>query len=211
MEKITCEVISDLLPLYCDGVCSQDSRRLVQEHLEDCPGCRELLRQMKEECLLPDGEERKKEAAVKELASVWKKTVKRYFMRGVLITLCACTLLGGGFWLLTRLWQIMVPVERMEFSVEAVTEQSVEISLQVLDGKKVLSQSQRITEDGKYYILMKRGVIATENGAGENWESTVSISRTGTLESGEKIPIREIYYGTEGNCILIWKADEQQH
>ena len=77
MEKITCEVISDLLPLYCDGVCSQDSCRLVQEHLEDCPGCRELLRQMKEECLLPDGEERKKEAAVKELASVWKKTVKR--------------------------------------------------------------------------------------------------------------------------------------
>ena len=30
MEKITCEVIADLLPLYCDEVCSQDSRRLVR-------------------------------------------------------------------------------------------------------------------------------------------------------------------------------------
>lgn len=210
MEKISCEVISDLLPLYYDEVCTQDSRRLVQEHLEDCSGCRELLRQMKEDCLLPDGEERKKEAAVKDLASVWKKTVKRYFMWGILIALCACALLGGGFWSMTRLWQVMVPADRMEFSVEAVTEQFVEISLRVLDDKKVLSQSQRITEDGRYYIIIKRGVIATKNGAGENWESRVSISRTGTLKSGEKIPIKEIYYGTEDDCILIWKADGQQ-
>lgn len=210
MEKISCEIISDLLPLYCDEVCSQDSRRLVQEHLEGCPGCFALLEQMKKECILPDGEEMKKEAAMKELASVWKKTMKRYFVRGVLITLCVCALLCGGFWSLTRLLQVMVPADRMEIRVGTVTEQSVEISLRVLDDKKVLSQSQLITEDGKYYIFIKQGIIATKNGAGENWESKVSISRTGTLESGEKIPIREIYYGTEDDCILIWRAAARQ-
>lgn len=208
MEKITCEVIADLLPLYCDEVCSQDSRRLVQEHLKGCPRCSELLRQMRKECLLPDAQEQKQEAVVKKMAAVWKKTVKGYFIRGVLITLCACALLGGGFWFLTRVFQVMVSPEKMEISVETVTEQSVEVSLRTRDDRKVLSQSQWVTEEGRYYILIKRGVIATKNGSGESWESTVSISRTGTLESGEKIPITEIYYGTEDDCILIWQADE---
>ncbi|MDE7298812.1 MAG: zf-HC2 domain-containing protein [Lachnospiraceae bacterium] len=208
MEKISCEIISDLLPLYCDEVCSQDSRRLVEEHLKGCPGCCELLRQIKKEYLLPDAEEQEHEAVVKDLAAVWKKTVKGYFVRGMLIALCACALLGGGFWSLTRLFQVVVPAERLQISVEAATEQSVVISLRVTDGKRVLSQSHRITEDGKYYILIKRGVIATENGAGENWENTVSISRTGILESGEKVSITEIYYGTEDDNILVWQAVE---
>ena len=86
---------------------------------------------------------------------------------------------------------------------EPVTVQSVEISLRAMDDKKVLSQSHVITEDGRYYILVKRGVIVTKNGVGGNWESTITISLTGTLESGEKIPIREIYYGTENDCMLI--------
>ena len=31
-----CEVIRDLLPLYSDGVCSEESRRLTEEHLAQC-------------------------------------------------------------------------------------------------------------------------------------------------------------------------------
>ena len=50
MEKITCDVIQDILPLYCDDVCSKDSRELVEKHLEDCAGCSELLGKLKQEC-----------------------------------------------------------------------------------------------------------------------------------------------------------------
>ena len=28
-----CEIIRDLIPLYLDKVCSEDSRKLVEEHL----------------------------------------------------------------------------------------------------------------------------------------------------------------------------------
>lgn len=41
--KISCEVVADLLPLYHDGVCSQSSKKLVAEHLEECESCRVLL------------------------------------------------------------------------------------------------------------------------------------------------------------------------
>ena len=39
---MTCEVIRDLLPLYADGVASQESRALVEEHIRTCDECRAL-------------------------------------------------------------------------------------------------------------------------------------------------------------------------
>ena len=41
--KISCDVATDLLPLYHDGVCSQSTKKLVAEHLEECEPCRNLL------------------------------------------------------------------------------------------------------------------------------------------------------------------------
>ena len=34
-----CEIIRDLIPLYLDKVCSEDSRKLVEEHLAECSEC----------------------------------------------------------------------------------------------------------------------------------------------------------------------------
>ena len=41
--KTDCEVIRDLLPLYADNACSVKSRAMVEEHLQECPDCRELV------------------------------------------------------------------------------------------------------------------------------------------------------------------------
>ena len=41
MANVTCDIIKDLLPLYVDGVISEDSRKLVDEHLESCSECKE--------------------------------------------------------------------------------------------------------------------------------------------------------------------------
>lgn len=36
-------MISDLLPLYKDDICSESSRKAVDEHIAECPSCRKLL------------------------------------------------------------------------------------------------------------------------------------------------------------------------
>ena len=46
--KISCRIIEDLLPLYADDVCSQDSRKLVNEHLVECPACLMKLKTMQD-------------------------------------------------------------------------------------------------------------------------------------------------------------------
>lgn len=207
MEKITCDVIQDILPLYCDDVCSKDSRELVKKHLEGCQECSELLEKMKKECVLADKEEQGHETVVKEMAATWRRSIKRSFVYGVLIMLCICGILTGSYLALTRLILVTIPADRMEITVENVTEQYVELSLKSKDGKKVFGSSSQITADGKYYIVMERGVIATENGIGENWEGTFTISRSGYLASGERVPVTEIYYGTGKDSVLIWEAD----
>ena len=43
-----CNVIKDLLPLYVDECCSEESVRLVAEHLDVCESCRKMYDQMRE-------------------------------------------------------------------------------------------------------------------------------------------------------------------
>lgn len=52
--KYECAMITDLLPLYADGVCSEESKKAVEAHLLECEGCRNALGQMRAE--IPDGD-----------------------------------------------------------------------------------------------------------------------------------------------------------
>jgi len=43
---MTCQIIRDLLPLYMDECCSEESAKLVAAHLEGCPECRRISEAM---------------------------------------------------------------------------------------------------------------------------------------------------------------------
>ena len=43
---MNCEIVRDLLPLYADGLCSEESRRAVEEHLKSCEACRSFYEAM---------------------------------------------------------------------------------------------------------------------------------------------------------------------
>lgn len=49
MDKMNCNVIGDLLPLYADDVVSEDTKALVEEHLAECAECKETLNTIKNE------------------------------------------------------------------------------------------------------------------------------------------------------------------
>lgn len=46
--KLNCEIIKDLLPLYNDNVCSEESKAAVEEHLKECEPCRTELSKIKD-------------------------------------------------------------------------------------------------------------------------------------------------------------------
>ena len=48
MAKVTCDIVKDLLPLYVDGVLSEDSTKLVDEHIESCLECKDYYNQLRD-------------------------------------------------------------------------------------------------------------------------------------------------------------------
>ncbi len=88
--NISCEIIKDLLPLYHDGVCSSESKAMVEEHLTHCSSCKAELQAMDEVLLIDSPEQNLKEAdAVKSLSKQWKKGMLVSLLKGVLFTLLA--------------------------------------------------------------------------------------------------------------------------
>ena len=47
MNKLSCGIVWDLLPLYCDGACGEESVSAVEEHLAECEQCRKRYAEMK--------------------------------------------------------------------------------------------------------------------------------------------------------------------
>lgn len=45
-NKYSCGLVRDLIPLYRDGVCGEESRVIVEEHLRECGECREMSRRL---------------------------------------------------------------------------------------------------------------------------------------------------------------------
>lgn len=44
--KLSCKIAEDLLPLYLDDSCSEDSRAALEQHLKECPSCRAKMARM---------------------------------------------------------------------------------------------------------------------------------------------------------------------
>lgn len=91
-DKMTCEVVQDLLPLYVDGACTEGSRRLVEEHVKTCESCKKQLGEMGRpiEALLAEPEQEKTETE-RMLAEALKK-MRRNYKR--VIAICLAVLLA---------------------------------------------------------------------------------------------------------------------
>lgn len=103
--KLSCEIIRDLLPLYCDRACSRDSANAVEEHLQDCKSCQAEFRRMKAEDNIPHTEQNKKEATrVAAFAEFLAETKKREKKKGAALGLSVSLgLILAAFYLLPLL------------------------------------------------------------------------------------------------------------
>ena len=86
---MNCNIIRDLLPLYCDGVCSEETIKTVGEHLAVCPACRNLLDEMRQEPLVPEAIQMQTQEDVKVLQGVKRKFSLRRRLSVLAVALAA--------------------------------------------------------------------------------------------------------------------------
>lgn len=89
--KYPCYMIQDLLPLYLDGVCSEESKKAVEQHLSECSACKKLYDAMRE----ADGIDRDTYNPERELqkAASFRAVKKRILRKQILAAVIAAIVL----------------------------------------------------------------------------------------------------------------------
>lgn len=116
--KYDCNIIGDLLPLYIDGACSQQSSEMIEEHLKECKSCSILCESMRESETQIDKEIQKERDEV--LSTQAKFFKKKSFLAGSIIAgifaipILACLIVnlatGAGLtWFFIVLAAMLVP------------------------------------------------------------------------------------------------------
>ena len=87
-DDIKCNIARDLLPLYFDGLCSDETKGQLEGHMEHCEECRKLMQSLVEDQPAPEGDG-EWDNSIKPLKKIRKKMRKK----NALIAVCVCFLL----------------------------------------------------------------------------------------------------------------------
>lgn len=115
MSKISCNVIGDLLPLYVDGAVSEDTKKLVEEHLAECADCKKAAEDMGKELVLPVHETVR--AAETSFLQKMKKTWQKRRIRTAVISVAVTAGVILGSYMALTIPQWIIPYKPVDFSV----------------------------------------------------------------------------------------------
>lgn len=95
MKKINCSIVKDLLPLYVDGVVSEESVQLIRAHLDACESCHKDYEALKRELVLPTNPTIQEESSrvLKDFRHKWK--MKKIAIVCISVILTSLVFLSG--------------------------------------------------------------------------------------------------------------------
>lgn len=84
MDKY-CSLVMDLLPLYHDGVCSEDTEAAITEHLKTCEECKKVYESLKDDKFEVGEEDIHGRQLMENLSKDLKKRKRKSFFDGVMV------------------------------------------------------------------------------------------------------------------------------
>lgn len=147
-----CNLIQDLLPLYLDGVCSEESKTVVEQHLIKCPNCRKYYSAMRESdeiIIMPPNAEREIQKATS-----FQSVKKTLFRKQILIAAVSIIVLAV----------IAFAVISVLKNSVGIVEYENNISVSMIDGSLV----GRLNGSQETYIKIIRTTIEAD-GQEENY------------------------------------------
>lgn len=125
--KITCAVCKDLLPLYQENLCSEDSKKLVEEHIENCTDCKNINKDFDANIFSIKSEDKKdaNKESINFLNGVKRKLIINIIKISVISVFIA--LCGMKLWLYATTEVSIVPYSENLITVEEQADGSVHI------------------------------------------------------------------------------------
>ena len=206
------EIIWDLLPLYHDGVCSEASRRAVEEHLETCRDCQKALAAM--DAPLPEAEKKAAVdgAAMKKISKEWKGSKRRAWLKGAVAAAIVCVVLFGGWYLLTGVNCIPVHVDDIEITeLSRLQDGRVVFHMRIKDDKDLRRVSYEYDNDiGELHIVPLRPILVSSRKLDvglwdDDYCTELSEHNIWVTKYDKGVETTTIYLGRGEDALLLWE------
>ena len=214
MSKISCNIIGDLLPLYVDGAVSEDTKKLVEEHLAECADCKKAAEEMGKELVLPVHETVR--AAETSFLQKMKKTWQKRRIRTAVISVAVTAVVILGSYMALTFPQWVIPYEQENFSV-AVEDGQVCV---YYTGEGGINCSYGYDGENEFFLYFTRNPwsayvepLLKDAEQEEPYRYQIdSVDRISKVYYGEFSKGLDVLYGKEAEMAaqteLIWTRDE---
>ncbi len=213
MSKMTCDIYQDLIALYVDGLCSEDSGKAVEEHIKSCKKCADAYRQMKNEIKVSEisGEEREENSEFKlNLSKTWKRFKRNVFLKVMAAVLALGIIFTSVYCLFIKSY--LLPWDKVRFeNICMLSDGSVAFEVIPDSGKK--GDVKVIDIGGTFYVTCFSPLINFTDYVSEPSDYIRIKPETDPYETGAAEPVHDceaIYYGDiYGQHDLIWEKGTQ--
>ncbi len=187
-ERIPCEVIQDLLPLYVDGLTREITSREIEQHLAGCGRCRESYEGMK--ASIDTEKSMQREEARLEID--YLKTLKKRNIRHVALGIAAAVLvILAAAWV--KLFVLGSPTESYMITYLDADEDEIRVGGAFFGSASVYSRHKmRRQPDGSYKLVVYSCLASPWNRRGvfnlvldrKDGEQQVQINEAAVLKDG---------------------------
>ena len=212
--KIPCSVVRDLLPLYAEEMIEEETRALVDEHLEECSECSQKLEEIKAAAAVPA--ENTAVDTAKPLLALKKMINKRRWITAAIAALCVFILLVSAFHRINEWHQVpweegLIQVTGVEKMADVEKRNSPfpeeEEAIRLPDESMGLTIQFDSKISGIHSTMEKN-----ENGTTEiiqGWSNNPNKKLTGDYSEYTCCPVPDrVMYDTGRGQILLWGEPE---
>ncbi len=196
MNKITCDMYQDLITLYIDDLCSEDSKNAVSEHLKSCAKCSDAYALMKKNIKISSENEQEQHER-SEFKSNLTKTWNNYKKNTTIKIICAVAILGllilGWYLSFSKYYTFTSDMVRID-NVCMLSDGSIAFEILTYNNREgAIRRSVPFYNDGKYVEMQSK--LFGEKKYSE-YSSYICVNP-------EEYDI--IYYGNPNDRIIVWE------
>ena len=203
MGKVNCNVIQDILPLYIDDTVSDDTKELVEEHLQNCEICQKVYQETKLDLandLNVSVQTKKSSNEASDLKS-FKKFFKRRKIKTILFSIVSTIILSAAV------------ITFMNKRVTYISYKDAGITI-VDDNEDEVLYETKIKGNYRWNIFLDSetgvGTIYFEQSLWEKYVDGIFHPFDHIHGILKKDEIKEVYVDNDGTTTTIWEAPEEE-
>ena len=199
MSNIPCSIIKDLLPSYCDNLCSTDTRAAVEMHTSECAECKHELVEMQAGIRVEKLNDNSGEITISGIAKAWIRSKRRALIKGIIITAAVCAALLFAF---NIAFVKLADIPPGEMNAKAYMLENGNILCEysfIGSNSSGVNTMGGMSDDGKWYVNIYKPAVEFDKALKLHYD---------VFDLDEFLhhsTIKAIYYGTEDDNFLIWE------